>query len=46
MMPMIGTSDVHNLIDWDYHPEAGGHRPVTLAFAVEKSNEAAKEALF
>jgi len=45
-LTLIGTSDVHNLIDWDYHPEAGGHRPVTLAFAVEKSNEAAKEALF
>ena len=45
-LTLIGTSDVHNLIDWDYQPEAGGHRPVTLAFAAEKSNEAAKEALF
>jgi hypothetical protein len=45
-LTLIGTSDVHNLIDWDYQPETGGHRPVTLAFATEKSNEAAKEALF
>ena len=45
-LTLIGTSDVHNLIDWDYQPEAGGHRPVTLAFATEKSNEGAKEALF
>ena len=45
-LALIGTSDVHNLIDWDYSPEAGGHRPVTLAFATEKSNDAAKEALF
>ena len=45
-LALIGTSDVHNLIDWDYKPEAGGHRPVTLAFATEKSNDAAKEALF
>ena len=45
-LTLIGTSDVHNLIDWDYQPETGGHRPVTLAFAAEKSNEAAKEALF
>ena len=45
-LTLIGTSDVHNLIDWDYQPEAGGHRPVTLAFAAEKSNEGAKEASF
>jgi len=45
-LALIGTSDVHNLIDWDYAPEEGGHRPVTLAFATEKSNDAAKEALF
>jgi len=45
-LTLIGTSDVHNLIDWEYQPETGGHRPVTLAFAAEKSNEAAKEALF
>ena len=45
-LTLIGTSDVHNLIDWDYRPEAGGHRPVTLAFAAEKSSEGAKEALF
>lgn len=43
---LIGTSDVHNLIDWDYPPAEGGHRPVTLAFATSKSNDAAKEALF
>ncbi|MFT4676870.1 MAG: hypothetical protein ACI831_000863 [Candidatus Azotimanducaceae bacterium] len=45
-LALIGTSDVHNLIDWDYAPEEGGHRPVTLAFATSKSNDAAKEALF
>ncbi len=45
-LTLIGTSDVHNLIDWDYAPEKGGHRPVTLAFATDKTNKAAKEALF
>ena len=45
-LALIGTSDVHNLIDWDYAPETGGHRPVTLAFAAEKTNDSAKEALF
>ncbi|MFT7242804.1 MAG: putative metal-dependent phosphoesterase TrpH [Candidatus Azotimanducaceae bacterium] len=45
-LALIGTSDVHNLIDWDYPPADGSHRPVTLAFATDKSNDAAKEALF
>lgn len=44
-LTFIGTSDVHNLIDWDYTPTAGGHRPVTLAFAKERSLEGAREAL-
>ncbi len=45
-LALIGTSDVHNLIDWDYEPTEGGHRPVTLAFATNKTNDAAREALF
>lgn len=45
-LALIGTSDVHNLIDWDYSPEDGGHRPVTLVFATSKTNDAAKQALF
>jgi len=45
-LALIGTSDVHNLIDWDYAPEDGGHRPVTLLFATAKTPDAAKEALF
>jgi hypothetical protein len=45
-LALIGTSDVHGLIDWDYPPEEGGHRPVTLVFATSKTNDAAKEALF
>ena len=43
---MIGVSDVHNLVDWDYEPHNGGHRPVTLVFAEERSVEAMKAALF
>ncbi len=42
----IGVSDVHNLIDWDYRPANGGHRPVTLVFAKERTPEALREALF
>ena len=42
----IGTSDVHNLIDWDYDVTGNGHRPVTLVLAAERSADAIKEALF
>lgn len=45
-LTIMGTSDVHGLIDWEYHPhESGGHRPVTLVFAKERSEAAVKEAL-
>jgi hypothetical protein len=44
-LTMLGTSDVHGLIDWDYEVHEGGHRPVTLAFAEERSKEALKRAL-
>ncbi len=45
-LTLIGVSDVHNLIDWDYEPHQGGHRPVTLVLAKERSSESIKEALF
>ena len=45
-LALIGVSDVHDLIDWDYQPHNGGHRPVTLVFAEEKSADAIKQALF
>ena len=44
-LAIIGTSDVHNLIDWDYEPHAGGHRPVTLIFARSKNANSIKQAL-
>ena len=44
-LAVIGTSDVHNLIDWDYKPHLGGHRPVTLVFANSKRENSVKEAL-
>ena len=44
-LAIIGTSDVHNLIDWDYEPHAGGHRPVTLVFARSKNANSIKQAL-
>lgn len=45
-LALIGVSDVHDLIDWDYKPEQGGHRPVTLVLANEISLDGIKEALF
>ena len=43
---VIGTSDVHNLIDWDYKPHAGGHRPVTLVLSKSRTSKDVREALF
>ena len=40
------NSDIHGLVDWDYEISEGGHRPVTLVFAKEKSEKAIKKALF
>ena len=45
-LALIGTSDVHDLIDWDYKPHLGGHRPVTLVLSKEKTALSMKEALF
>lgn len=45
-LTIVGVSDVHNLIDWDYEPHKGGHRPVNLVLATEKSPAAIKDALF
>lgn len=44
-LTIMGTSDIHGLIDWDY-TEKGNDRPLTLVFAKEKSLESLQEALF
>lgn len=44
-LTIMGTSDVHDLIDWDYK-EKGHARPITLVFAKEKTEASLKEALF
>ncbi|MGB5358331.1 MAG: Sb-PDE family phosphodiesterase [Eudoraea sp.] len=44
-LTIMGTSDIHGLIDWDYI-EKGMHRPITLVFAKEKNLESIREALF
>ena len=45
-LTVMGTSDVHNLIDWDYKPHLGGHRPVTLILSKARTKESIKSALF
>lgn len=44
-LTIMGTSDIHGLIDWQYL-EKGFHRPITLVFAKEKSVASMREALF
>jgi 3',5'-nucleoside bisphosphate phosphatase len=45
-LTIMGTSDIHGLVDWQYDVPEGGHRPVTLIFSTEKTEAAVKEALF
>jgi hypothetical protein len=44
-LTIMGTSDIHGLIDWQYNVPHG-HRPVTLVFAEERTEEGIKEGLF
>ena len=44
-LTIMGTSDIHGLIDWDYS-EKGNQRPITIVFAKERSFESMQEALF
>lgn len=44
-LTVMGTSDIHGLVDWEYKVPEGGHRPVTLVFAKEKTEASIKEAL-
>ncbi|MBI1343632.1 MAG: PHP domain-containing protein [Terrimonas sp.] len=44
-LTIMGTSDIHGLIDWEFSVPKGGHRPVTLVFAKEKTEKGIKEGL-
>ena len=44
-LTLMGNSDVHSLVDWVYKVPEGGHRPVTLVFAKEKSAASMKTAM-
>ena len=45
-LTLMGTSDVHGLIDWDYKKGPKGHRPITLVFSNDRTQESIKSALF
>ncbi|MDN5202296.1 Sb-PDE family phosphodiesterase [Fulvivirgaceae bacterium BMA10] len=44
-LTIMGTSDIHGLIDWQYEVPHGGHRPITLVFARERTEKGIKEGL-
>ena len=44
-LTMIGSSDIHNLTAYEYNLFEGGHRPMTLVFASERTLDGIKEAL-
>ena len=45
-LTILGTSDIHGLVDWTHNGGHGGHRPLTLVLAQERSPAALKQALF
>lgn len=45
-LTVMGTSDIHGLVDYQYDIAEGGHRPICLVFAKERTAESIKEALF
>jgi predicted metal-dependent phosphoesterase TrpH len=45
-LAIIGTSDIHGLVDWQYDIENGGHRPITIVLGEEKTAAGIKAGLF
>jgi len=44
-LTLMGGSDIHELIDWEFHIADGGHRTVTLVLADKKTPESIHQAL-
>ena len=42
-LAILGTSDMNGIIDWQYRIPSGGHRPVTLVFALAKTKSSLKK---
>jgi len=45
-LTILGTSDIHGLVDWDFNIPDGGHRPLTFILTKDNSQSSIKEALF
>jgi len=44
-LTVIGTSDIHGLVDWQYGLADGGHRPICIVLARERTEASIQEAL-
>ncbi len=44
-LAILGVTDIHGLIDWEYDVHGGGHRTATLVLAEERTAESIKQAL-
>jgi hypothetical protein len=44
-LTIMGTSDIHKLVDWTFGVPDGGHRPITMVFAKDTTANAIKEGL-
>ncbi len=44
-LAILGTSDIHGLIDWDFDVANGGHRAVTLVLAPTRTPAAIRDTL-
>lgn len=45
-LTVMGTSDIHGLVDYQFEIAKGGHRPICIVLAKEKEEASIKEALF
>lgn len=45
-LAVLGTSDIHGLVDWTHNAGHGGHRPQTIVLASARTQPALREALF
>ncbi len=44
-LTILGTSDIHGIVDWQYKIPDSGHRPVTLVFSRERTARSIKQGL-
>lgn len=45
-LTILGTSDIHGLVDWTHNAGHGNHRPMTIVLAPERTPAAIRQALF